>query len=250
MRRYIRQPTQATPVRLFPISLSVMRFRAGYRGKLWAHGLRGSLPGALLDGGLGFGIGVLIFWLGLLFAPGRSWGFFQDFSSFSWLTVLDGLLVALLRPFFLAIALFGFGLPYVLGIWFAMCGFFTGLRKGHTTFSDAQDKRHHQIWGRWLVLGLWAAAGGMVALLLNTPTYPAPLDVSSLGIAHPIHVTAFFVSRLGLSLIRSSFFDPLAILMPGIFAFTAMRIVIALRNRLYARIEKRWGNLLRPVGRG
>lgn len=215
------------------------------------HGLRGGFPGMLLDGGLGFGIGVLLFWLGLLFTPHGAWGFFQDFSGpFNWQVAVDGALVALLRPFFLALALFGFGLPSVLGCAFAVCGFFAGWRRGHTAFSSAQDKKRHRAFGLLLMFGLWAAAGGMVALLYNSPTYPALLHMSVLGMSRPIEVTAFFVSALGFAPLRLPVFDALVIMMPGIFAYIAMRIVIAIRIRFYARVEKRWGSLLKPVGRG
>lgn len=251
MRRYIKHPAQLTTVQAFPLTLSIMRFRAGYRGKLWAHGLRGGLLGMLLDGGLGFGIGALLFWLGLLFTPHGSWGFFQDFSGpFTWIVAADGALVALSRPFFLAIALFGFELPAVLGCVFAFCGFFAGWRRGHTAFSSAQDKKRHRALGLWLMFGLWAVAGGMVALFYQSRTYPAVLHLSGLGISRSIDVTAFFVSALGFAPIHSPVFDALVIAVPGIFAYIAMRIVIAIRTRLYARVEKRWGNLLKPVGRG
>lgn len=251
LRRYIRQPSQPTTVRQFPIHLSLMRFRAGYRGKLWAYGLRGGLPGMLLDGGLGFGIGLLLFWLGVLFTPNDSWGFFQNFSgNFSWLMVLDGALVALLRPFFLSIAVFGFGLASTLGIAFAICGFFTGWRRGHTAVTKEQDKHTHQVFCRWLMLGLWAAAGGVIALLAHTPTYPALFDVSFLGFARSIQVTAFFIPSLGFSPLHSLYFVTLAILMPGIFANIAMRRVIAVRSRLYDKTEKNWGKLKQPAGRG
>ena len=221
LARYITQSAQPTPRDSFPITLGLMPYRAGYRGKLWAQGLRGGFPGLLLDGGIGFGVGLLIFVLGLLLTPHDSnWGFLQDFRhGLSLALVIDLILIALLRPLYLAIAIFGFGFSCMLAGAFAACGFFTAWRRGHSTYTSTHDQNAHGFFGLLVMLGLLAAT------------------------------VLFFFSKPGFFTHQSPFFDILAILMPSFFAYITVGIIVRVRTNLYKRTEKRWGSLLKPEGK-
>ncbi|MGH2514064.1 MAG: J domain-containing protein, partial [Ktedonobacterales bacterium] len=131
LERYEGGPNQLSLVETFPIRLRLMRFLAGYRLALWLRGLRGGIPGALLDGGVAFLLGWLIVLLGTAFAPQTQWGFFppaQDFQgdTLTFSLAIDAVLTVVTRAFYCATVVFGAQLPALLAAGFAFFGLFIG----------------------------------------------------------------------------------------------------------------------------
>lgn len=259
LARYEASPSEATRATSYPLTLRLMRFRQGYRAKLWASGLRGSLPGALLDGGGVFAAMSLIFLLGLLFAPQSYWGFFspeQDFvGNHAWPALLDVGLTAVLRPFFLSIAVFGFTLPLLAGLIFAVCGAFIGLRRGHTKFSVMNDAHAHRVLGNTLSWCIWIASASLVLLDMIAPNisdgvrnplftlyYYGPAFLHTYDLNNP----AFYPGQPALAWSLAL----LAVIAPGIAMRVVTRLLITARTRLYAAVAARWDALLRPDGKG
>src|SRR6185437_14337367 len=57
LKRFEASPTQAHIAGSFALKLQLMRFLGGYRLALWLRGLRGGIPGLLLNGGIGYVVG-------------------------------------------------------------------------------------------------------------------------------------------------------------------------------------------------
>lgn len=259
LTRYLRQPTVSTHAATYAIQLRLLRFRAGYRAHLWANGLRGGLPGALLDGLIGCGLTYLLFALGLVLAPHAFWGFFspeQDFGSpAAWPALFDVFLTLLLRPFFLAIAVLGTALPVLVGGACALTGFFVGLRRGHTAFSRDDDRRAHAAAGQALMFLIWFVSAGLtiwdftapyaphqIAMPFPSAYAPTVLSLEPFALATP----AFHPAQTVLVVV----FAALSVLLPGITARQVQRAVIAIRMSRYDAVKRRWGALLNPPGKG
>lgn len=264
LRQVAGRPGQTNTVgKGYPITLELMRYRAGYRAKLWEQGLRGDYPGLLLDGGLGFGIGLLVFVLGAIFAPHASWGFLspgRDWTGqINASVIIDGVLVTCLRPFYLAVGLLGFWLPTLMGIMFALTGYFTGLRsrfgpynvphEGNVFRANDDLKRHERIggWTAFLFVVLASAillVGESLRFHLKVPYsiaqhVPRPWFIADAAFSEQTYGWVYF----GL------------VAFPPIVVLIAMRVVNAFRQEHYQRVAKLWGNegtekpLLRPQGR-
>jgi hypothetical protein len=250
--RYETTPSATVAVEAYPVELQLMRFVQGYRAKLWQLGLRGSLPGAVLDGGIAALCAFLICTLGFHVVPLTQWGFFpstQEYTGqFNWTVVIDGALTGLLRPFYLAFSVFGWALVAYLGAAFAACGFLCGLRRGHTQVTEKQDLHSHRVFTRWLVLALLALSGSLAyfTYAATQPPYQAPPSLTLPWQPYPTYLTLFM-----------PYFPPLwngfmfvASLAPPLFAYIVGRIIIGVRARLYRYVSTRWSVLLTPQGKG
>jgi hypothetical protein len=258
LSRYDSTPLRPSPAGSYPVRVRLMRFRDGYRAKLWARGLRGSLPGAILDGAIGFGVMSLIFLAGVLLTPQASWGFFsatQDFAGQNaWPALLDVLLVIALRPFFLASATLGMALPVFIGVMLSLCGFFIGLRRGHTKFSAENDAAAHRKFGRFLSWCVWIAALALTTIrLLAMQQTPSLRSLAALA-AHltNLPLAAFSPTNPAFRVdqpIVMAIAALMVVIIPGVAVWVVMRLVVIARSRLYVAVKARWGDLLNPPGR-
>lgn len=262
LQRYEDDPTQATVTGTYPITLRLMPYLSGYRLALWLRGLRGGIPGMILNGAAGYLLGWLFVLIGLTFAPHAYWTFFSpqvDTSSTGGPTAmgaLDFVLTVVLRPFFYAVAVFGYQLPKLFAAFFGFFGFFAGRGRGHSKYSLTQDTAAVRGAARLLALYLWILAS--VILYFNLSQGTAPLYATWLP------VLGWHVSARMIAFVFDNFayyppptftfpwngFAVYSVFFTGVSAIVAGRVIIAARRRLYKSAQKRSGNLLNPPERG
>ena len=258
LQRYEFSPTQASLTGTFPLSFQLMRYLAGYRLALWIRGLRGGIPGMLVNGGAGYLLGWLLVLLGTTLAPHEFWTFFPPATDFSAtgsptaMGVLDFALTLLLRPFYYAIAVLGYQTPTLFAAFFGFSGFFTALRKGHTKYGRIQDAHAVRVAARWLAVYTWGFT--TTVLILNLANHSYPTYALPFG-GWTVHMTAFVFDNFAyypptMVDFPWSGFAFYAVFFAGVSAIVAGRLIIALRRRLYAWAEKSSGALLNPPERG
>lgn len=262
LQRYESSPTQASVTGTFPMTLQLMRYLSGYRLALWVRGLRGGIPGMLLNGGAGYLLGWLFVLLGITFAPHAFWTFFPratDFSASGGPTAtgaLDFALTLLLRPFYYAIAVLGYQTPNLFAVFFGFFGFFAAMRKGHTKYSLTQDAHAVRVAARLLAVYIWIFTAVVLILNIGNGMYPLyALHAPGVGWTITVRMTAFVFDNL-------AFYPPPMLTFPwsgfafysvffaGVSAIIAGRVIIAIRRRLYKWAGKSSGSLLNPPERG
>lgn len=257
LSQYLTSPQYPTEVNTYPLRMRLMGFLGGYRLALWLRGLRGSLPGALLDGAVAYVLGWLFIALALLFAPHGQWGFFsvsQDFTgSVNFWVVCDGVLTLLLRPFSLVIYIFGYSLPPLLGVVFALRGFFVGRGKEFNHFKALADAEAHRGFGVFMMWLLWIVGG--VVLTLNLGAHLEPLiNLPWLAGTISFPFVAYYLQDPSIApplLFGVLALAPvLAAFATGFVPYIVARLLAALRSRLYAYTLQRNGALLTPQGKG
>src|SRR5712692_2481361 len=127
---------------VFPIELKTMGYFSGMRGRLWAWGLRGDIPGLLWNAVSGGVLALLVFWLIPAFVP-RS--FFdwtnQAGSGLSLGTALQAILVGLVNVLHFNALIPGHSLafPLIVAAMLGFVGFWTGIGKGHDDYIERQN---------------------------------------------------------------------------------------------------------------
>jgi DnaJ domain len=250
--RYEDNPHRLHTVATFPFKLRLMRFLAGYRLALWLRGLRGGIPGALVDGGVAFLLGWIITILGQVLAPETQWGFFptaQDYAgnTLTFSLAIDTVLTLVGRSFFCAIAVFGTQLPLMLAGGFAFFGFFIGLRRGHSTWQQHRDRTAHG-WATFVVLlALCGAATAIVAFNFGARTAPLYYFVL-FGTEHFYRPLAYVITRDQL-VPHWEGLPYAAVLALATTILVVGRAIVAVRRRLYRWVETSAGSLLKPPGK-
>src|SRR6185437_2763336 len=214
-------------------------------------------PGLLLNGGIGYVVGWLIVLIGLASAPHDYWTFFSSNADFTGggvtgTGVLDIILLLLLRPFYFAVAVFGYQLPNIFAVVLGFFGFFTAKGRGHTKYTPEQDRRAIRKSTWFLAAYLWIAATTILGFNLGSALYPF------ISIPLPVVGSHISVWLIAFVFANSAYYPPPAVGFPwngfavyavffvGISALVAGRILIAVRRRLYKWAEKSAGGLLNP----
>ncbi len=247
------------PYGTYPLKLKLMRYLQGFRWENWRWGLLGNLPGAVLDGCIGFTVGLLIFVLGVALAPQHYWGLISPQLDFTgnlnaWL-ILDSLLTIIFRAPYLAIMYLGFMLPLLMGICFAFSGFWIGIGKGHMQWSQQKDEKSHRIAGRWYA---WLIIGyvGLQYARIAAPQIVFYLERNhQSSLVQDIQLPYFLMHQSNLPPYLAEWF-PLAIfnvlvfLVPFISVLVGMNVVFRVRNRIRFIVSKQYGELINPPGKG
>lgn len=262
LQRYESSPTQASITGTFPITLQLMRYLSGYRLALWVRGLRGGIPGMLLNGGMGYLLGWLLVLLGTTFAPHEFWTFFPQGTDFSAsgsptaMGALDFALTLLLRPFYYTIAVLGYQTPNIFAIFFGFFGFFAAMRKGHTKYGLTQDVHAVRVTARLLAVAIWIFTTVVLILNLSNNSFPLyALQLPGVGWTLSVRMIAFVFDNVAyyppsISVSPWSGFAFYSVFLAGVSAIIAGRVIIAVRRRLYKWAEKGSGSLLNPPERG
>jgi hypothetical protein len=137
----------------FPIELKTMSFFRGMRGRLWAWGLRGDIPGLVwnaLTGGL---LALLVFWLIPALVP-QSFFYWanQVGSELSPGAILQAILAGIVDVLHFDALIPGHPLafPLVIAAMLGFVGFWTGIGKGHDDYKERQNAAGFRIGAFWL----------------------------------------------------------------------------------------------------
>lgn len=249
VQRFLSSPSAPdAPSIQYPITLKLMRYHQGYRLKLWWSGLRGNLPGIALNAGMAFALSALIYWAGMVMAPGAYWGLFAPTSDYAsgapWPGILDVGLTIALRPWFLMIAALGWYLPAIITIFAGLIGCFAGLGQRHRKYGRVEDLRSHRKAATILMLLLWLLAGAVLLADLSPASLGSLAETLS-GVPSFLNSMIFFA---GQPVVNACGYA-LAVALPGVAGYLLLRGVGALRARLYDRAERRWNALLNPDGK-
>lgn len=262
LQRYESSPTQASVTGTFPITLQLMRYLSGYRLALWIRGLRGGIPGMLLNGGMGYLFGWLLVLLGTTLAPHDFWTFFPPTTDFSAngsptaMGALDFALTLLLRPFYYAIAVLGYQTPNLFAVFFGFFGFFAAMRRGHTKYSLTQDAHAVRVTARLLAVYIWIFTAVVLILNIANNIFPLyALQLLGVGWTVSVRMIAFVFDNFAyspppMSTFPWNGFAFYSVFFAGVSAIIAGRVIIATRRRLYKWAEKSSGSLLNPPEKG
>jgi hypothetical protein len=135
-------PHQSPVIYEYPLMMSTMEYRQGFRWHLWRSGLRGGWPGFTINFLLGTAFGLLFFLLTAALIkiplPIESYNFLNVAFICSFIGVQSIFLHFLNYRFFL-----------LAGAIAGMIGCAIGWRKGHASYSDAQNARDYRKAGFW-----------------------------------------------------------------------------------------------------
>jgi len=246
--RYITAPNTPTLVKEYPIKLRLMTFLGGYRRALWQRGLRGGLPGLLLDGALGYVATWVFLLLALLCAPHGHWSFLGASSS-GWVGFFNFFLVLIIRPFGLALAAYGYSLPGIVAVVFAFFGFITGRGRNFNHFKAQADVDSHLGASVLLMFALWLY--GLILVIVDLAAKARPIIPLPGGLQAPM--VMYYLQNPQASLPPIFGVEWLSALLSvvagGVVALLVGVVIANVRRRLYAYVAQHNGALLNPPGK-
>ena len=139
----------------FPIILKTERFYEGMRGRLWAWGLRGDIPGLFWNAAAGGLLALLLFWLIPAIVPQSFFGWYDQVgSTISLGNVLQAIVAGLANTLRFDALIPGHPLafPLVVAAVMGFVGFWTGIGKGHSDYEERQNAAGFRKGVFWLSL--------------------------------------------------------------------------------------------------
>jgi hypothetical protein len=139
----------------FLIDLKTMSFFRGMRGRLWAWGLRGDIPGLLWNAAAGGLLALFLFWMIPALVPQTffSWPD-QVGGQLSLGNVFQAILAGLVNGLHFDALIPGHPLafPLVVAAIMGFVGFWVGIGKGHSNYNEQQNARGFRVGAFWLSL--------------------------------------------------------------------------------------------------
>lgn len=131
-----------------PIELKTMSFFRGMRGRLWAWGLRGGIPGLAWNSVAGGLLALLLFWLIPALIPQLFFSWPEQVGNGLTLgIILQAILAGLAYALRFDALLPGYTLafPLVVVAILGLAGFWTGRGKGHSDYKERQNAKEFRL---------------------------------------------------------------------------------------------------------
>ena len=138
---------------VLPIELKTMSFFRGMRGRLWACGLRGGIPGLLWNAVAGSILALPVFWLIPALVPQSFFNWPEQVSNgVSLGSVLQAILAGLANVLRFDAFFPGHPLafPLIVAAMLAFVGFWTGIGKGHEDYKEYKNAAGFRAGAGWL----------------------------------------------------------------------------------------------------
>ncbi|HKV57690.1 MAG TPA: hypothetical protein VJO32_05390 [Ktedonobacteraceae bacterium] len=154
---YVRSLRENRQVKeqVFPIELKMMSFFRGMRGRLWAWGLRGDIPGLLWNAVAGGILALLVFWLIPALVPQSVFNWVSQLANgLSLGTVLQAILAGLVNVLHFDAFIPGHhvAFPLVVAAMLGFVGFWTGIGKGYDDYKERKNAAGFRKGAGWLAV--------------------------------------------------------------------------------------------------
>jgi hypothetical protein len=151
----VRGENKHATVHAFPVTLHLIRFYQGLRGKLWMWGLRGGIPGMFWNAAAGGLLAMILSWLIPALLSQSVFGRPEKMSTtWSLGSMMQAIIAGLVNVLRFGALMPGHRLafPLVVAAIMGFVGFWTGIGKGHSDYKERRNAASFRIGAFWLSL--------------------------------------------------------------------------------------------------